>query len=252
MTTASPANQSWQAIAADLRRQLDAGEYQAGSWLPPRRDLMDLYGAADRTIARALHQLRDDGYLIARSTAGWIVRGQRSVVRSTRNRLSRNERSAGRGAFVTDCHAAGLIPTVRNEVRVEASTEAVADALHIEHGAPVCVRDRVMAADNEVLQLATSYLPRNITKGTQIEDDNSGPGGIYARLEELGYELSSYTERVSIGRADEQEAKQMNISPGEPVYRLWRTAWSSETPVEVNNITITGNRYELVYELPAN
>ncbi|WP_224392835.1 UTRA domain-containing protein [Pseudonocardia sp. ICBG1293] len=94
--------------------------------------------------------------------------------------------------------------------------------------------------------------PPNITKGTQIEDDNSGPGGIYARLEELGYELSSYTERVSIGRADEQEAKQMNISPGEPVYRLWRTAWSSETPVEVNNITITGNRYELVYELPAN
>lgn len=252
MSTASPANQSWQAIAADLRGRLDAGEYKAGSRLPPRRDLMNLYGAADRTIARALHELRDEGYLIARSTAGWVVRGQRSVVRSTRNRLSRDERSAGRGAFVTDCHAAGLTPNVHNEVRIETANEAVAAALRIEHGAPVCVRDRVMAADDEVLQLATSYLPRSITEGTRIEDENSGPGGIYARLEELGYELTTYTERVSIARADELEARQMNLSPGEPVYRVWRTAWSRDTPVEVNDITITGNRYELVYELPAN
>lgn len=252
MSTDGPADRStWQYVASDLRARLDAGEFAAGQRLPPRRQLMDHYDVTDRTVARAVHQLRDEGYVIARSTTGWIVRGQRSVVRSTRNRLSSEERSIGRGAFATDCHAAGIEPDVSNEVRIEPAPESVSSALDIETGQLVCVRDRVMRGDGEVLQLATSYLPRDLTEGTAIEQENTGPGGLYARLEEAGHQLTRYTERVAIGRASEHEAREMSLSPGEPVYRVRRTAWSGERAVEVNDITITGNRYELFYELPA-
>jgi GntR family transcriptional regulator len=251
MSTTPSDRSTWQQVATDLRRRIDAGEYAADDWLPPRRELMQRYGAADRTVARALHQLRDDGYLIARSTAGWVVRRRRPVVRSTRNRLSRSERAAGRGTFTTDCHEAGLQPAVSTTIRIEPASESVAAALGIAPADEVCVRNRVMHADDEVLQLATSYLPRALTAGTAIEQENPGPGGIYARLEEAGHQLTRYTEQVSIGRASEQEAHVMALSPGEPLFRVRRTAWAGERAVEINDITITGNRYELLYELPA-
>jgi len=252
VVSTTPSDRSiWQEIARDLRARIEAGDHAAGDWLPPRRELMQHYGAADRTVARALHQLRDDGYLIARSTAGWVVRGQRPVVRSTRSRLSRGERAAGRGTFTSDCHDAGLQPAVSTEIRIEPADEAIAAALGIDLADEVCVRERVMRGDGEVLQLATSYLPRTLTVGTTIEQCNPGPGGIYARIEDVGVELTRFTEQVSIGRASEREARLMSLSPGEPLFQVRRTAWAGDRAVEVNDITITGNRYELLYELPA-
>jgi GntR family transcriptional regulator len=257
MSTKPSDRTTWQQIAADLRARIDAGEYAAGERLPARRELVERYGAADRTVSRALQQLRDDGYLIARSAAshgrsgGWFVRGQRPIVRSTRSRLSRAEREAGRGTFTSDCHAAGVQPSVSTDIRIEQADDSIAAALGIDAGDEVLVRDRVMRGGDEVLQLATSYLPRTIAAGTAIEQQNTGPGGIYARLEEAGYTLTRYTEQVTIGRTSEDEARLMDLSPGEPIFRVRRTAWAGDQPVEVNEITITGNRYELLYELPA-
>lgn len=250
---------AWQDVADDLRARLTAGEYGPGDRLPGRRTLMDQFGVADRTIARALHQLQDEGYILAKPRAGWIVRGNRAVIRATRNRLSRAEREAGRGTFASDLHTVDLVPDVTVDIRFEPASEAVATALRLDPGEQVCVRDRVMrarrhdapAGSGEVLQLATSHLPRRLTAGTPMESDNSGPGGIYTRLEESGHPLDHFTERVAIGRADEYEAREMNLSVGEPVFRIWRTAWSADQPVEVNAITVTGNRYELLYELPS-
>lgn len=241
----------WAQVADDLRRQITQGTLVPGDRLRPRRQLMADYGVADRTIARALHQLRDEGHLLARSTAGWFVRDARPVVRSTRSRLSTAERAAGRGTFTSDCHEAGMEPHVSTEVFTAPANEDVAAALGLEPGDEVCVRDRVMRGDDTVLQLATSYLPRTVTVGTAIEQEDTGPGGTYARLEEAGYELTDYTERVSIGRAEPGEARTMAINPGEPVHRITRTARSGDTVVEINRITLPGGRYELVYELPA-
>jgi GntR family transcriptional regulator len=252
MATNSADRSTWKQIAEDLRARIDAGEFDAGERrLPPRRKLMDHYGVADRTVARALHQLSDEGYLISRSTAGWFVRDRRHVVRSTRSRLSRSERAAGRGTFTTDCYEAGVQPSVSTELRIEPANEPVAAALGIAIGDEVCVRERLMRGNDEVLQLATSYLPRAITTGTAIEQVNTGPGGIYARLEEAGYVLSRYSERVSIVRASDRVARLMAINVGEPLFHIQRTAFAGDRVVEVNDITITGNRYELLYELPA-
>ena len=257
MSTKPSDRTTWQQIANDLRARIDAGEYPAGERLPGQRHLMQHYRAADRTISRALHQLRDDGYLVSQSSAsygragGWIVRGQRPIMRSTRSRLSRTEREAGRGTFTSDCHAAGVQPSVSTTIRIEHADDTIAAALHIATGDEVLVRERIMRGDDEVLQLATSYLPRTRTADTAIEQHNTGPGGIYARLEEAGHHLTRFTEHVSIGRTSEDEARLMRLSPGEPVFRVRRTAWAREQPIEVNDITITGTRYELLYELPA-
>ena len=40
----------------------------------------------------------------------------------------------------------------------------------------------------------------------------------------------------------------MSLSPGEPLVHVRRTAWAGDRAVEVSDITITGNRYELPAE----
>ena len=252
MTTPDDAPR-WRQVTDDLRRRILGGQLAPGARLPGRRQLIEQTGMSDRTVLAALHALQREGLVYVAPSSGWYVRTRRGIVRSTRNRLSRAERAAGRGTFSTDCYAAGLTPRVDPpNVITGPAPEHVAAALGLDSGAPVVSRERVMHGDDEVLQLATSYLPADLLDtAPAIAEQDTGQGGIYARLEDAGHTLTEYTERVAIGRADEHEARQMDLTPGDPVYRVIRTAWADDRPVEVNHITITGDRYELFYELPA-
>ncbi|OLT11064.1 hypothetical protein BJF78_27795 [Pseudonocardia sp. CNS-139] len=162
------------------------------------------------------------------------------VMRLARNRLSRAERGAGRGTFTTDAHTGGWTARVDVDIRVEPAPDDVAAALGLAPGAEVLVRDRVMFADDVPVQLATSCLPRDLTEGTAIERADTGPGGVYARLEEAGHVLTRFTEAVRIGRAAEREADQLDVPVGAALYRIQRTAHTAARPVEVNLITAVG------------
>jgi GntR family transcriptional regulator len=88
-----------------------------------------------------------------------------------------------------------------------------AEALGVTPGTAVLVRDRVMSADGVVVQLATSRLPRDVTQGTPIEDDNPGPGGIYARLEEAGVKLDHFRESVATRMPTRDENSRLQLPP---------------------------------------
>lgn len=109
-----------------------------------------------------------------------------------------------------------------------------------------------MSADGQPVQLATSRLPRTLTAGTAIEGQNTGPGGIYARLEEAGHQLHHFVERVTSRLASDAEASALQLPPGSPVLAITRTAYdTNDTPVEINDMVLAADRYELIYELPA-
>ncbi|MCC5698031.1 UTRA domain-containing protein, partial [Klebsiella pneumoniae] len=83
--------------------------------------------------------------------------------------------------------------------------QAYAEIFGIEESAEVCVRDRVMRADGKPVMLATSRLPRAITRDTQLEQADTGPGGAHARLEDLGYELTYHEEIVGAKMPNSRE-----------------------------------------------
>jgi GntR family transcriptional regulator len=89
------------------------------------------------------------------------------------------------------------------------------------------------------------------TADTAIEQEDTGPGGVYARLEAAGHALSHFTEAVRIGQASEEEAERLDVPVGAAMFRIRRTAHTPERPVEVNIITASGDSFELFYELPA-
>ncbi len=247
----SEARTTWRDIAGDLRSAIARGDYLPGAKLPSRSALVAQYAVAPQTVVNAINALRSEGLVVGMTGSGWYVRKHLSVMRLARNRLSRAERNAGRGTFATDAHAGGWTARVEIEIRSEPARDEIAATLDLEPGTEVLVRDRVMAADDIPVQLATSYLPRDLTADTAIEQNDTGPGGVYARLEDAGHRLDHFTEVVRIGHASEDEAEQLDVPVGAAVYRIQRVAHTALRPVEVNVITAVGERYELYYELPA-
>lgn len=242
---------TWRSIADGLRDAITSGQYPPGSRLPSRSQLISQYGVAPQTVVNAINALRNEGLVVGLTGSGWYVRRRQPVMRMARSRLSRAERRAGRGTFTTDAHSGGWTPRVQVTIHSEPANDEVASALGLQPGTPVLVRDRVMFADDQPVQLATSYFPRSLTEGNAIEQENTGPGGVYARLEDAGHRLTHFEECVRIGKATDHEASQLNVSAGSPVYRIARTAYADEQAVEINYITAVGERYELYYQLKA-
>jgi GntR family transcriptional regulator len=63
----------YRAIADELRRRVEAGEFAAGRTLPSESELSAAYEASRVTIRKALELLRDEGLVDARQGFGWFA-----------------------------------------------------------------------------------------------------------------------------------------------------------------------------------
>jgi GntR family transcriptional regulator len=148
--------------------------------------------------------------------------------------------------------AAGREASAEVEVARGVAPPEVAERLHLSQGDQVLIRRRRMLADGQPVQLATSYLPLQLVEGTQIEQADTGTGGTYARLEELGHRLGRFQEDLSARMPLPDEARALRLGAGVPVIRVVRTAFDEQgAPVEVNEMVLAADRYELTYMLPA-
>jgi GntR family transcriptional regulator len=239
-------------VAADLRAKITAGHYAPGDRLPSERELVEAYDASRPTVRAAVEMLRTEGLVTAEHGRGVFVRPPASVQRIARSRLSREARERNRGAFLADASAAGFTPSTSTVIRFEQADARTALHLAIDEGTEITVRDRVMRADGLVVQLAASRLPRALTRGTAIEDADTGPGGTYARLEERGHQLGSFVEHVGARMPAPDEASLLQLADGVPVVTVTRVAYGTDgTPLEMNGMVLAADRYELSYEWPA-
>lgn len=247
---------AWERVADAVRANITAGRYPDGR-LPTGTELMATYGVTRQTVQHAIDQLRAEGLVISVSGVGWHVAERRPVIRLARDRLSKAERDAGRGPFMSDAAAGGWAPAVTVKIRREPAAEDVAALLEVEPGTEVVVRERIMRADGTVVQLATSYLPASIAGDTAIEETDTGPGGTYARLEEAGHTLARFTEAVRARRVTADEAALLQLPVGAPVLQVVRVAYGLHgpggevRPVEVNVMVLHPDQYELIYGIEA-
>ncbi|MFI6308507.1 GntR family transcriptional regulator [Amycolatopsis thailandensis] len=239
-------------IAADLRQKISAGSFAPGDQLPSERELTETYQASRPTVRDAIKVLRAEGLVTAEHGRGVFVRPPAKIQRLARNRLSRAARAQNRGAFLGDAHAGGFTASTSVKVRFEEADERVADLLGIEVGTEVTVRDRVMRADGLVVMLAVSRLPRDLTRGTAIEEVNTGPGGAYARLEEAGHTIEDFAEIVGTRAPTPEEASLMQLPESVSLLKITRIAFGvNDTRLEINDMLLDGERFELVYTWPA-
>ncbi|MGQ4729797.1 UTRA domain-containing protein [Streptomyces sp. Ju416(a)] len=107
------------------------------------------------------------------------------LVRRGNQRLAHEQ--WGSGHSVWDAELAGR-DLVVDQVRVEEGTasENAARVLGLDEGESVCVRSRRFVLDGKPVLLSTSFLPAPLVESSAITQPDTGPGGIYARLAELG------------------------------------------------------------------
>lgn len=185
-----------------------------------------------------------------RHGVGVFVAPPRVVKRlDSRERLSRARRERNEGAFLAEAAEQGFTPSSSVQVWFEPAQD-YAEVFDVDEDAELCVRDRVMRADGQPVMLAVSRLPRDITRETSLEQVDTGPGGTHARLEELGFELTSHEEIVGAKTASASERSALGIPDG-PVLTVQRRTYSHGRVVELNTMVMSATMYELRYSWDA-
>ncbi|MEH6376196.1 GntR family transcriptional regulator [Streptomyces sp. KLMMK] len=238
----------YQRIAADLRDAIRRGEYEPGGRLPGENELMATYDVARMTARQALGVLQSEGIAEARKGAGVFVRSFRPIRRRGIQRLTEGTWTSGRSIWAADIEDRDLTVD-RIEVTEEPAREHVASALGLAPESAVCVRSRRFVLDDRPVLLSVSYLPADLVAGSPITRADTGPGGAYARLAELGAEPVRFREEIRCRMPSADEADQLGLASGTPVVLICRTAFTEDgRAVEVNEMTLDSASYVLEYE----
>ncbi len=166
-------------------------------------------------------------------------------------RLAHDGWASGRSVWETDTEGRDL--TVDGvTVTEEPAPDDVARVLDLPEGAAVCVRSRRYVLDGKPVLLAVSRLPADLVRGSAITRADTGPGGIYARLADLGAEPVRFREEVRSRMPTRDEAGRLGLGAGTPVVLVRRTAFTAAgQAVEVNDMVLDSAAYVLEYDFGA-
>jgi GntR family transcriptional regulator len=241
----------YQRIADELRAAIESGQYRPGDRLPGENTLASDFNAAPLTIRQALGLLRGEGLIESRKGSGVYVQSFRPIRRRGIHRLARERWQSGRSIWSADDDRS---PDVDQISVTEAATppDRIRHVLGLGDDETVCTRGRRYVMEGRPVSLAVSYLPQNLVAGTPITQAAPGPGGIYARLADLGHAPTHFREEIRSRMPTAEEAARLSIPADRAVLKLVRTAFDTEgTAVEVNEMTLDSAVYVLDYEFDA-
>lgn len=235
----------YEEVADALRTGIQTGEWGIGARLPTEQDLIESYDTSRTTVRQAIQELRNEGLVQVRHGVGVFVAPPRVVKRvDSRERLSRSRRERNESGFLAEAQAQSFTPSSNVKVSFEAAGE-FGELLGIPANEEICLRDRVMRADGKPVQLATSRLPRSITRDTELEQVETGAGGAHARLEDLGYG-PTYHREINRSRMPSAHEKRLLDVDG-PVLSVRRFTYHHGQVIEINDMVMDGGSYETQY-----
>jgi GntR family transcriptional regulator len=262
-----PEDAAYLRIAADLREKIAAGEegYRPGDRLPSESELIERYDVARGTARQAIARLKQEGLLSTIKGSGSRVRRTPPCRRLSTDRFSREHRERGRGAYDVELRDMGYQGRTQwLALGKEKAPKDVAKMLGLKAGSPVMVRSRLMFAApvapggkpdydaEEVMQVATSYIPWKIAEGTAMTGEDTGPGGLYSRIEDAGHRLARFAERAQVRIGTDEECELLGLEALSLVLTLDRQAYDEDgVVVEICRHVMPPTYYVLEYDFPA-
>lgn len=236
-------------IADELRARIESGALSAKGKLPSERDLSEEFDAARNTVRDALQVLRSEDLIESRRGSGAHLRTFQRINRDAAERLAKEHWGAGRSIWDRDMEGRDHQEGVEIE-RVD-PPERVAGVLGLR-GQQVWRRSRLHRSGHRTVQQSTSWYPADLADGTAITDANTGPGGVYARLDEIGHGPARYREEIMVRLPFSEEVGALGITQSMPVILIVRTAYDSDDrPVEVNEMVLDADSFRLIYKFPS-
>ena len=233
--------------AAKIRARIRSGDLKPGDKLPMEDDLAKQYEVARPTMRAALAVLEREGLIAAQRGKGFFVRSTHKIVRNETKRLLASVWGDGRSMWVEDM---GAVPTPEDLI-IDRVTAPAHIALILGQ-ANTWVRDRGYKVGEQVVLLAASYVPEEIADGTPITQENTGPGGTYARLKDAGHGPVRFEVVVGARPPTREETLRLGVSPVVPMITELRTAFdASGRAVEVNEMVLDSTVFTLQFDITA-
>jgi GntR family transcriptional regulator len=241
-------------VADDIRMKIENGELPPGTQLPTFGTLADTYHCSLAVVRKAVDLVKQQGLIVTIQGRGTFVRDRPVARRHGMERYSRSRwsGSGGKALLIAEAAAQGRSAGQRlRELAEVPAPAAVAERLGVETGAPVWVRRRTTLIDNRPNQLADSYYELGVVQGTRIMEEDTGPGGGFARLEDSGHRLARISEELSTRMPTGPEMVELELPPGTPVVDLMRTTYDDTgKAVEVMHSILAGDMATFCYDFP--
>lgn len=240
-------------IAEALREAIKRRELRPGDRLPSERTLASQHGAARNTAREAIRLLAEQGLVTARHGKGVFVREPQRLFRFGSDRYSIKNRETGLTPFRLEAKRQGKVARIEVvDISREAPLPEIAERLAVSGEEPTVIhRENHYFADEEPVQIVSTYLRADEAIGTRLMEPKSGPNGIYGRLEELGHVMTRVRDEISARMPTPHEAEVLQLLPGVPVLEVLHTSLDQDgVPFEVSRYVHRADQTGLLYELP--
>lgn len=230
-----PARQAQERLEAMI--QLEG--LQPGERIPPERELSENWGISRSAVRSAISSLIAENKLSSRQGAGNYV-AQPRVVRNLRDLRPFVDVARRLGRTVTT--------TVLGWKVIEAKME-LADRLELDVGDDVLRLSRIRAVDGTPAAVEHSFLPARRFAG--LDRRYSPQSSLYQTLQrDYGTEVVRGYERVSVGEADAESARLLDIEIGTALFVLSGVANDhTDRPVEAFAANVRGDLVGFASEL---
>lgn len=206
-----------------LLTELKTRELAPGARLPGDHELCDAYDVSRTVVRQALSELETEGVIERVKGRGTFVAQRKTGERLVQSLTGLFEDVEARGSHLrSDVRRLEVVP----------ADEQVAQSLDLELGASVIVLERLRFVDEEPWVLVTTYLPFEIAPGLLTDDlENQS---LYGLLEQkYGVQLRYGQRAIEASIAGAALARNLGISPGDPVLVLRSTVYGNQRPVEM-------------------
>lgn len=254
------AEAQYKIIARSLRERIVSGEFQPGDALPYMRDTAEIHGVSDITVRKAYALLVREGLAETRGRGGTYVLAHPDRVRLTvRNRqIERDELGYYSGPEVQHWRALPHPEGEQTRITTAPVPADVAEILEVPAGEVLTVRKRIIGDPNIEThrQLADSWLAAWVTEELPELTGNTGPGGMYDRVEEWAGRPLAWREEVSTRIPSPAEAEALNMPATSPILRVVRVTTLPDPGqeqggrvIEVQDIRMPGAVFAVGYPL---
>jgi GntR family transcriptional regulator len=188
-------------IAEELHRKIDSGEYAPGAQLPTEDVLIEEHHTSRNTVRAAIKELTTFGLVETRHGIGTFVIEQVPPIVTTLTTDPETGSGGGEGLVYTAEVAQSGRRAESKELRVEIqqADPAVADALRIEEGAGVILRNEQRYVDDVPWSIQTSYYPQSlISRAPRLLDAASIEEGTVKYLTGCGIQQAGYRDSLAV------------------------------------------------------
>jgi GntR family transcriptional regulator len=219
----------------EIRRKIEAGDYQPGDKIPSERELSDKVNLSRMTIRKAISNLVEKGILERRRGQGTFV--SEDKVNTFPGLIGFNEHMELKEMTPSS-------EVIEQELLIP--NHEISSRLKVEEG-KVILTARLRLGNEEPIGYEKSYVPYSVCP--QLLEVDLEEGSIYHCLQEAGYKPIKAEQETEAILADRHLADLLEVEVDQPILKNTRVTFSKTKPVEFSYNFYRGDKYSIYTEL---